>query len=98
MKAFIHVIWHHDLPEEPVEIISAIESGIERRKIEVYRDGHVGFADADREVGGSILSEGIMPILEDINAHDEFTGKYISKTEFEELWSLHVRSKEAGTQ
>ena len=94
MKTFIQVTWHHDLVGEPVEIISEIDSGIERRKIEVYRDGKVGFADSIREVRGSILSEGIMPTLEETNAQDEFTGKYITESEFEELWSRYVSTAE----
>ena len=90
VKSYIHVRWHHGLPDEPVQILSEIESGLETRKIEVFRDGRVGFADANREVGGSILSEGIMPSLTEINAQAEFSGEYISEAAFTKLWSRYV--------
>ena len=92
-KSFIYVLWHHDHAEEPVKIISEIVSGIETRKIEIYRDGRIGFADANRATGGSILSEGIMPSLVDINAQAEFSGEQISEAAFAKLWSRYVEDE-----
>jgi len=93
VKSYIHVLWHHDHSEEPVEIISEIVSGVETRKIEIYRDGRIGFADSNRAVGGSILSEGSMPSLTEINAQAECSGEGISEAAFTKLWSQYVEGE-----
>jgi hypothetical protein len=38
------VLWHHDLPDEPVVLYAEISSGREVRKVEVFRDGRHDYA------------------------------------------------------
>jgi hypothetical protein len=33
------VLWHHDLPDEPVVLYAEISSGREVRKVEIFREG-----------------------------------------------------------
>ena len=51
MSRYQKVLWHHDLPDEPVEIYSEIDSGYEAREVEVYRDGRHDYADRSRSTG-----------------------------------------------
>lgn len=87
MTSYYAVKWHHELAAEPVEILSEVsDSGIETRKIERYRDGRVGTADASHETGSTMLSEIRFPSLEEINSHLEFSACRMSGAEFEALW------------
>src|SRR5258705_13531981 len=41
---YIRVRWKHALPDEPVELLSELDSeSWEVRKVEVFRDGRLGF-------------------------------------------------------
>jgi hypothetical protein len=80
------VLWHHELPDEPVVLYSEIESGFEIRKVEVYRDGRHDFADGSRSTGTTVLGEKLMPDLDDINQDPEFSATAITAGEFEALW------------
>ncbi len=85
-----HVVWHHSVAEDPVDLYSEIVDGWEKRKIEVYADGHAGFAEPGRNSLGTLLAEDIMPDMEMINAQAEFSGRYITREVFEQLWAKHV--------
>lgn len=83
----IDVVWHHDLPDEPVRLISEIDSaGLETRKIEVYVDGHADYADASQSTGGTILGDQPVPPNDEIAADPDFSVREISGDEFEVLW------------
>ncbi|WP_280443423.1 DUF6881 domain-containing protein [Nocardia brasiliensis] len=83
------VLWSHDFDTEPVELVSEIgEDGYEVRKVDVYRDGRLDWADADSATGSTFLStEEAMPLLDEINAQAEFLAVTISAAEFERVWS-----------
>ncbi|MEU3623847.1 hypothetical protein BS329_00010 [Amycolatopsis coloradensis] len=71
------VAWSHEFAEEPVEIISEVgAAGHERRKVERFRDGRLGWADETREVVGTGWGEVPVPSLGEINAQHEFSATW----------------------
>jgi hypothetical protein len=56
---YLLVQWIHSFPDEPVTLYSELDDDRwERRKIEVFRDGSVGFADSRRQSRTTKLSIG----------------------------------------
>ena len=91
MSTFIRVTWIHDSADYPVLLLSEIDAARwERRKIELYRDGRVGFADKDRSTGTTRLAIEPMPPIEEIASYPEFEPEEISEAEFRDLWAMHV--------
>jgi hypothetical protein len=85
---YVRVVWHHDIPEEPVELLSEIdEEGWEVRKVEVFRDGRRDWASEAESTGSSMLSETKFPDLEYIASQSEFSPSVISQGDFEEEWN-----------
>ncbi len=51
---YLRVQWLHSHPDEPVTLYSELDDeGWEVRKVEIFADGHIGFA-SKTEVVGSI--------------------------------------------
>ena len=86
MPCYQRVSWHHHNPDEPVELYSEIDSGLEIRKVEVYRDGRHDYADRSRSTGTTILGEKAMPGVDEINEDPEFSAAVITAEEFEQVW------------
>lgn len=63
------------------------KDGYEIRKIEVFRDGRLEYADEHREAGATILSEEPVGTVEKIAAQEEFRPQVISEQVFEEAWA-----------
>ncbi len=85
---YIKVDWQHDVAGDPVTIFSELDEQLwEHRKIEVFRDGRLGYADKDEEVGGSILGIEPWPDLDRLGQEPEFVIEDISKEQFEDRWS-----------
>ena len=85
---YIRVQWIHQHPDEPVEMYSELdEAGWETRKVEVFRDGTIGFASSSEAGGLTELGEGPLPSLEEIASDPEFRPMQISKDEFEGVWA-----------
>lgn len=88
---YIDIHWEHSSETDPVRLISAIgPDDFECEKIEVYRDGKIGFATASQNTKGTELGYAEVPSLEEILAKPEFSGKEISAEAFRELWSSLV--------
>lgn len=88
---YIDVIWHTVDSGDPVRLVSELdELGLESRKLEFFRDGVVGFADAETSTNGCALGEVAMPPLAEINANREFSGVVIAASEFEFLWASRL--------
>jgi hypothetical protein len=84
MVWYLKVLWHHDFPDEPVHILSEIyEDQYEARKVEVFRDGRLGWADESRWSPSTMLGEVPVLPLEEINEQAEFTATIISEEDFE---------------
>jgi hypothetical protein len=85
-----HVHGHDDLP---VRICSELdENRYEVRKVEVFRDGSIGYAYDDIEAGPAGLGKLPVPPLEKIaqDPYEIFFPKEITKEEFEQIWKETV--------
>src|SRR5262245_57593531 len=84
---YLKVTWAHDLPDEPVTLLSEIgDDGYEIRKVEVFRDGRMTYADAHESTGSTILGESPLPAIEEIASQSEFAPEWISRNDFQEIW------------
>lgn len=92
MLNYLRVEWHHRYLNEPVLMFSEICDGIEVRKIEIYRDGRMDYADRVKESGSTHLSATPMPPIEEIAAKPEFSPAEIEPDEFEALWQKATRT------
>lgn len=88
---YIYVEWIHDFIDEPIILISELdENRYETRKIEIYKDGQVGFAYNDVEVLKTGLGIEPVPSIDQIESESEFSPKEITKEDFEKFWSDKV--------
>lgn len=62
------------------------DNRFEVRKVEVFRDGHLGYADAERSSGGTGLGLVATPSLEEIAQDPQFEPVEIEQAEFEAVW------------
>jgi hypothetical protein len=91
-RSYILVHWRHSLPHEPVELWSELDDRrLEVRKVEVWADGRVGFADQNREHGATRLGTAPVPSLSEIAADPQFEPLEIAKAEFERRWASSTR-------
>ncbi|MFF1478255.1 DUF6881 domain-containing protein [Streptomyces sp. NPDC058301] len=87
MTSYVKVRWDHEFTEEPVDVFSELDDQrYEVRKVEVYRDGRLDWADASRETDTIGLGEVPFPDLKEINAQEEFHAETITVAEFETAW------------
>ena len=85
---YIDLEWIHDFQDEPVRLISEVgHKNYELRKLEIYRDGSVGFATDNIEYGVARLGTSEIPTIDEINAQKEFNGCEIDKHDFDLLWN-----------
>ena len=84
---YLHVKWVHKNPNDPVHMYSEIDDeSYEVRKVEVFGDGHRGFADSSEQAGGTVLGSMPVPSIEDIAADPQFEPKVIPQEEFQRIW------------
>ncbi|NEW08356.1 hypothetical protein GK047_20365 [Paenibacillus sp. SYP-B3998] len=76
----------------PSIIYSEIDSEhYEVRKIEIFSNGHTGFATEILEFGGTGLSDKPIPSVESINETPGFYAKELKHSEFEDAWSKYTK-------
>jgi hypothetical protein len=86
---YIHVTWFHDHLDEPMELYSELDDEArEVRKVEVFGDGNLGFADALESSNSTRLGLEPVPPLKEIALDAQFRPEEIAKDEFERLWDL----------
>ncbi|WP_230950140.1 DUF6881 domain-containing protein [Burkholderia cepacia] len=91
MMMYIRVKWVHTIPSEPIWIYSELDPDRwELRKVEVYADGNVGFADRFKSIGGTFLSIEALPSLAEIKSDPQFEPVEIIKQEFEVVWDAAI--------
>jgi hypothetical protein len=84
---YIAVKWHHNSPDNPVELLSELdESDWEQRKVEIFADGRRDYADHREHSGTTKLGECPVPPLSEIGADPQFSPREISRDEFENVW------------
>ena len=87
---YIKVKWIHIHPDEPILLYSEIDAdGWEVRKLEVFADGRVGFADPTEATAptNTKLSHEPMPSLIEIASDPQFQPTHITPEEFDGLWA-----------
>lgn len=97
MRSYLMVLWRHEHADEPVLLYSELDGERwETRKVEVFRDGRVGLASEDVEIGGSMLGDVAMPPLDEIAEEAEFLPRLIEEAEFETIWQVARRLSATG--
>jgi hypothetical protein len=85
---YIKVNWIHSHADEPVLLYSELDGDRwEKRKVEVFADGHCGFASPTESCGSTRLGEEPIPPLAEIASDSQFKPVEITKQEFEEVWA-----------
>jgi hypothetical protein len=89
---YVLVKWIHSFPSEPVLLYSEIdENRWEVRKVEVYADGHCGYASSEGGFSGSILGQVQFPPVAEIAEDKQFEPCELSQEEFEHIWAHRKR-------
>lgn len=85
---YVKVKWLHTSADYPVLLYSELTADRwELRKVELYADGRMGFADREEQSGSTELGIEPLPPLEQIAADPEFEPAIISAEEFESVWA-----------
>ncbi|RUP11126.1 hypothetical protein [Hyphomicrobium sp.] len=85
---YIRVLWLHGAPSDPVDLWSELDRNrFETRKLEIFRDGTIGYACATETAGGSRLGTVPVPSLAEIAADKQFQLVVISRSAFEHRWN-----------
>lgn len=91
---YIRVAWQHQEASEPIMLYSELDGERrELRKVEVFRDGRMGYACRAFERGGSRLAKMAMPPLAEIAGDPQFEPHEITAREFEAAWQMAVRTR-----
>jgi hypothetical protein len=92
-NSYIRVEWKHEYDDDPITLYSELdEERWEVRKVEMFRDGHVTWADAKGSIGTTQLGDQPVPAVAEIAANQEFVVKEISRAEFEAAWDAAFES------
>lgn len=84
---YIDVLYLHTDDARPVRIVSELDAQrFEVRKLEFFRHGGAGFAEADFAFGSTELSASALPPLAQINLDPQRHAAPFSYEEFEALW------------
>jgi hypothetical protein len=84
---YILVKWNHSLLDEPVLLYSELDKERwERRKVEVFSDGRISYAESSKSIGYTRLAFLPIPELDKISVDKQFETTEITKDEFEEVW------------
>jgi hypothetical protein len=94
---YIRVHWHHSHSDEPVELLSELDDrDWETRKVEVFRDGRIGYASASESIGSTELGLAPVPSVEEIARDPQFLPEEISREEFDQVWDAAHRAARVG--
>jgi hypothetical protein len=85
---YFYVHWVHTFSNEPIHLYYEYnDERREMRKVEIWDDGRIQFADANHECGSTMLSFELLPSLEEISTDPQFKVRTITEREFAEIWS-----------
>ncbi|MBE9556352.1 MAG: hypothetical protein IMF08_05795 [Proteobacteria bacterium] len=86
---YLKVHWSHDSEKQPVAFYCEMEDDrMEIRKVELYADGSLGYANEKRSSGKTTLGALPMPTIAELSASPNHEAHEITRTEFDEIWSL----------
>lgn len=81
------VAWIHDFIDEPIFIYGELNDEFEEiRKVEMFRDGRLGYASIRGLEYLTLSSETNWLPKEEIEVDPQFIVEVISKVEFEKVW------------
>ena len=84
---YIRVSWKHENLDTPILLYSELDGDRwEIRKVEVFRDGTLGYADRSTSKGDTFLGLEPIPPLAQIGLDPQFGPEEITKDEFDEIW------------
>lgn len=85
---YLKTHWVHTCPDDPIWLFSELDPDRwEVRKVEIYADGQIGFADSAEHTGDTRLGEKPVPPIAEIDLEREFESTVIDKEEFERIWA-----------
>ena len=85
---YIKVHWYHDFDDEPELLYSELdENHYETRKVEVFKNGRMTYADSVQTTGDTALGDIAVPAIDEIALQPDFEPHAIEKTEFESVWT-----------
>lgn len=88
MASYIYSKWINNPSDCPAEFYSELDSKrLETRKIEIFKNGKVGFASSNKATKGTRLGIEPVPSINEIRSQAEFEVKEISKAEFDAKWA-----------
>ena len=91
----LKVRWKHQSSHDPVILLSEIDSNrFEVRKVEIYADGRMGFANENASAEDTVLGEKAISSASEIARDSQFLVASINVQEFEEVWLAAI----AGTR
>lgn len=85
---YVKVTWNHDFDDEPTIYFHEVgDDNWETRRVQVYRDGHLEWADESHETATAGLAEIEIAPIDQISSQPEFEAAEVSQAEFEFQWS-----------
>lgn len=89
---YLKVRWFHENSDEPVVLMSELDaSRYEVRKVEIFADGRIGYADESRSSLGTFLGEIPIPSVDEIVKDPQFVVELTDAVEFEEVWAAATK-------
>jgi len=86
---YLHVKWRHDLPHQPTDIYTELDDDRwETRKVEVFADGRIQYADGVDSTGRTDLSEVQARTPQEAPHTEVLTTTEIDEATFEHMWNL----------
>lgn len=96
-NSFIRVDWKHGNAEDPITLFSELdEERWEVRKVEVFADGRIGYANERGSFGMTSLGYHPVPALEVLADNPEFEPVEITRAEFDEIFDKALTAEEAA--
>lgn len=86
---YLKVHLSHDSEIRPVAFYCEMENDrMEIRKVELFADGSLGYANEKRSSGNTVL--GVLPMLtiEELSASPNCEAREVTRDEFEDIWRL----------
>lgn len=85
---YIKVAWHHDHANEPIWLYSECDdAGWGVRKVEVFRNGRMGYASGTDNSGCTGLGTEPVPSSAEIADDPQFQPFEIAREDFERIWA-----------
>jgi hypothetical protein len=89
---YVHIQWNHELPDAPTDVYSELDADrMEVRKIEMFNNQSIGFAEAGRSTENTSLRPTPLPYVSVLNQDPKAMARDLDWHEFDDLWEKLVR-------